>query len=133
MKLRDYLQSARGKSILSSADAGGKVTSALYSAPHVFEDGTVAFVMRRKLTHENLQANPYASYMFIEDGDGYRGVRLYLKKVREGQDSVLMQKMNRRGLTPEEDRSRGPKFLVYFRVDKLLPLIGDGPTEIVLV
>jgi hypothetical protein len=38
--------------------------------------------------------------------------------------------MTRRNLTPEEDRSKGPKHLVIFRVDKILPLIGDSATGI---
>jgi hypothetical protein len=126
MTLREYFESSRGKSILSSASSDGKVTSAIYSRPHVFDDGTIAFVMRKRLTYENLQANPYASYMFIEDGAGYKGIRLYLKKIREDTDNELIERMKRRHLTREEDEAKGPKFLVHFTVDKILPLIGDG-------
>jgi len=88
--------------------------------------------MRKRLTHENLKTNPYASYMFIEEGQGYRGIRLFLKKIKEDTDYALMDKMKRRDLTPEEDEAKGPKFLNYFRVERILPLIGDEETGITL-
>jgi hypothetical protein len=34
--------------------------------PNVFNDGTVAFLMRQKLTHHNLQSNPRASFLFTK-------------------------------------------------------------------
>ena len=132
MTLKQYFEDREGKSILSSANADGMVTSAIYSKPHVFDDGTIAFVMRKRLTHENLKTNPYASYMFIEEGQGYRGIRLFLKKIKEDTDYALMDKMKRRDLTPEEDEAKGPKFLNYFRVERILPLIGDEETGITL-
>jgi len=130
MKLKQYFESREGKSILSSASSDGMVTSAIYSKPHVFDDGTIAFVMRERLTHENLKTNPHASFMFIEEGRGYKGLRLGLKKIKEDTDDALIDKMKRRHLTPEEDEAKGPKFLTHFRVEKILPLIGDGETGI---
>jgi hypothetical protein len=88
--------------------------------------------MRERLTHLNLQSNPYATFLFIEDVPGYRGVRLFLKKLKEETDSTLIAKMTRRNLTPEEDKQKGPKYLVYFTIDKILPLIGGGESNIVL-
>ena len=132
MKLKEYLESSEGKSILSTANGDGMVTSAIYSRPHVFDDGTIAFVMRKRLTYENLKTNPYASYVFIEEGHGYQGIRLFLKKIKEDTDNALIDKMKRRYLTPEEDEAKGPKFLMHFRVEKILPLIGDGEPDITL-
>lgn len=132
MTLKEYLESREGKSIVSSANSDGMVTSAIYSRPHVFDDGTIAFVMRKRLTHENLKTNPYASYMFIEEGHGYQGIRLFLRKIKEDTDDALIQKMTRRHLTPEEDEAKGPKFLMHFRIERILPLIGDGDAGITL-
>jgi hypothetical protein len=132
MKLKKYLDDTQGKSILSSSSADGMVTSAIYSKPHVFEDGTVAFVMRKRLTYENLRTNPYALYMFIEDRSGFNGLRLYLKKIKEDSDNKLIEGMKRRHISPEEDRARGPKYLVHFRVDKILPLVGDRDAGITI-
>ena len=70
-------------------------------------------------------ANPSAVYLFKEDG-AYEGKRLYLTKIREEKDSPLSGEIRRRhrdvaGKNPAEE-----KFLIYFTVDKVLPLIGDG-------
>jgi len=132
MTLKQYLESREGKSILSSANADGMVTTAIYSKPHVFDDGTIAFVMRKRLTHENLKTNPYACFMFIEEGQGYQGIRLFVRKIKEDTDEALINTMKRRHLTPEEDKAKGPMFLTHFRVERILPLIGDAETGITL-
>ena len=79
--------------------------------------------MRDRLTHLNLQSNPYACYLFIEKGPGYKGKRLFLTKVREEQDSGLLQSLQRRQYINEKDEA---KFLVFFKIDKELPLVGAG-------
>lgn len=132
MKLKEYFEQTNGVGVLSTADAEGKVDAAIYSTPHIFDDGTVAFIMRERLTHDNLQSNPYAAFLFIENGPGHRGLRLFLKKVKEDSDSELISTMTRRHLSPEEDKELGPKFLVYFKVQKLLQLIGSGESHIIV-
>ena len=130
MTLRDYFENRTGISILSSADRDGKVTTAVYSSPRVMDDGTVTFIMRERLTYHNIQKNPHAAFLFIENGPGYHGIRLFLTKVGENNDPELISKMTRRHLTPEEDHEKGPKHLVSFKVDRILPLIGTGETGI---
>ena len=130
MTLNDYFYNVAGKGVLATADAEGKVDAAIYSKPHILEDGTLAFIMRDHLTHHNIGSNPYATYLFIEDGSYYKGIRLFLKKIREDSDPELIAKMTRRHLTPEQDRAKGPKFLVYFSLEKILPLIGSGKSDI---
>lgn len=126
MNLREYFASHHGIGVLASADAGGGVDAAIYSRPHVFDDGSVAFVMRERLTHRNVGENPRAAYLFIEDGARFAGVRLFLRKIREETDNPLIAAMTRPSLTAEEDRAKGPKFLVTFAVEKTLPLVGAG-------
>jgi len=101
MTLKEYFNNSNGIGILSTADSAGKVDAAVYSVPHVFDDGTVAIVMRERLTHNNLQSNPHATFLFIENAPGYRGVRLFLRKLKEETDSALIAQMTRRNLTPE--------------------------------
>jgi len=132
MTLDEYFNSVTGKGVLSTADADGKVDSAIYSKPHILEDGNLAFIMRDHLTHHNIGSNPYATYLFIEDGPHYKGIRLFLKKVREDSDPELINKMTRRHLTTEQDKAKGSKFLVYFTLDKILPLIGSGDPKITM-
>lgn len=130
MTLKSYFETAAGTGVLATADAGGRTDAAVYSTPHVMEDGTVAFIMRERLTHENIQSNPFATYLFMEDGPGYKGVRLYLKKVREDDNADLIASMTRRHLKPELDAQKGPKHLVYFAVEKALSLIGSGAASV---
>ena len=129
MELKHYFENKQGIGVLASADSKGKVNTAIYSRPHVFNDGTIAFVMRQRLTHYNLQSNPYASYLFRESGPGYSGIRLHLKKIKEETESPLISEMTRGSLTPEEDKAKGPKYLVHFNIEKTLPLIGSGEQQ----
>jgi hypothetical protein len=126
MKLKEYFESRHGIGILSTADAEGRVDAAIYSRPHVFDDGTLAFVMRERLTHHNVGENPHAAYLFLEDGSQLGGIRLFLKKLREETDHALIAALTRRHLSAEEDRAKGPKHLVTFAVRKVLPLVGGG-------
>jgi hypothetical protein len=130
MTIKEYFDGSSGTGVLSTADAGGKVDAAIYSTPHVMDDGTVAFIMRERLTHDNLRSNPYAVYLYMEDAPGHKGVRLFLKKIREDDDPEQIATMTRRHLTPELDAQKGPKHLVYFAVEKVLPLIGSGAAPV---
>jgi len=129
MHIKDYFEQTSGVGVLSTADGSGRVDAAIYARPHVMADGTLAFIMRDRLTHKNLEENPYAAYLFIEKGGGYKGLRLFLKKVKEDTDADLIQDMTRRCLTPQEDEAKGPKFLVCFEIEKTLDLIGGSSPE----
>ena len=121
MENQTYFQRHKGIGILATADAQGKVNAAVYSRPHFLEDGTVAFIMRDRLTRHNLKSNPFAAYLFVEDGPGYQGKRLYLEKLREEKDSELIDKIRRRTNSKNNEVSR---FLVVFELKSELPLIG---------
>jgi hypothetical protein len=125
MDLREYFENTKGFGVLSTADKEGNVDAAVYSRPHVMEDGTIASIMSDRLTHENLKTNPHAVYLFLEEGQGYRGKRLFLTKIREEQDSELIGEICRR-CYPRDLEVKEPRFLVVFRIDKELPLIGAG-------
>ena len=123
MDLKEYFENKNGMGVLATADSEGKVDAAVYSRPHFMEDDTIAMIMRDRLSHHNLQSNPHAVFLFHEDGPGYKGKRLFLTKVREEQDTELLDSLRRRQYLDEKDES---KFLVFFKFDKELPLIGDG-------
>lgn len=130
MDMKTYFAQTAGRGVLATADREGRVDAAIYSTPHILEQGTVAFLMRQRLSHHNLQENPHATYLFMEDGPGSRGVRLFLTKTKEESDPALIKGLMRRHLTPAEDQARGPTFLVTFTVDTILPLIGADPADI---
>ena len=123
MDLKQYFEDTKGVGVLATADSEGKVDAAIYARPHFMDDGTIAMIMRDRLTHHNLQSNPHACYLFIEKGPGYKGKRLFLSKVREEQDSELLQSLRRRQYIDEKDET---KFLVFFNTNKELPLVGAG-------
>lgn len=125
MDLKMYFEKTSGLGILSTADYSGKVDAAVYSRPHFMDDGTVAFIMRDRLTHNNLQSNPHAAYLFKEAGEGYAGKRLFLTKVGEEKETERLYKLRRRSYPSDKER-RESKYLVFFSVDKTLPLIGPG-------
>ncbi len=121
-QFREYFATARGHGILATADAQGRVNQAVFARPQVLADGTIAFIMPARLTHHNLQENPHACYLFLESGPGYQGRRLYLTKIGEEQDTERLYALRRRSSPPAQEK--GPLFLVLFRVDQILPIIG---------
>ena len=125
MNLTEYFETAEGTGILATADSDGNVDLAIYGSPHMMDDKTVALVMADKLSHANLQTNPKAAYMFIEAGKGYRGKRIYLQKVREENDPELVQSIRTRKRYDEEGQAPSGSSAVYFKVNKVRPLVGD--------
>ena len=126
MELKEYFENSKGHGVLATADAQGAVNQAILARPHVMEDGSVAFIMPHRLTHTNLETNPQAAYLFKEDGPGWKGKRLYLTKIREEQDTELLYSLRRRTYPEEKEKAEGSRFLVFFQVNKVLPLIGVG-------
>jgi hypothetical protein len=125
MKLGEYFLTITGMGVLSTADAQGKVDAAIYARPHFISEDTIAFIMADKVTHANLQTNASAVYLFKEN-NSYEGTRLYLTKIREEKDSPLIDEIRRRknAVDAVNDKTES-KFLVYFKIDKVRPLIGD--------
>ena len=123
MNWNDYFEKTTGKGFLATAGHSGEVDIAIYSRPHVMEDGTLAFGMTDRLTHTNIRENPHAVYAFSEKD--YKGVRLYLEMVREETEGSLIEESRKRA---DEVVCPGTgdtiKYVVYFRVTKDHPLVG---------
>jgi hypothetical protein len=124
MNLSGYFENTEGTGILATADSNGNVDIALYARPHAMDEQTVAFIMNEHLSYKNLTSNPKAAYMFLEEGPGYSGKRLYLTKIREGSNAELINSMKRRK-SSKYSETESKKYLVYFRVDKVRALTGD--------
>ena len=126
MKLSEYFEKTTGRGVISTADSSGNLTAAVYARPHFLDEGTVAFIMADRLTHKNLESNPHAVYLFMESGEKYAGKRLYLTKTKEEKNSPLIDAIRRRESCPVDDEyTKQNRFLVSFKIDKVLPLIGD--------
>lgn len=50
-ELMAYFENAKGLGVIATSDKEGKVNAAVYSRPHFLEDGSLAFIMRDRLTH----------------------------------------------------------------------------------
>lgn len=123
MKLSEYFEKTKGRGVLATADSEGKVNAAIYARPHFRDEETIAFIMADHLTHKNLQSNPHAAYLFMESGEKFVGKRFYLTKIKEEENSELIDTLRRKRY--EKSRSE-TNYLVYFRIEKVLPLIGDS-------
>lgn len=128
MNLETYFAEKQGVGVLSTADNEGFVNSAIYARPHVKGKNTIMLIMRDRKTRANLQENKRASYLFLEHDHGYNGVRMYLTKTDEVQDQELIDTLTRR---PGHDKvDAEERFLVTFRVDKVIALAGDKEVEL---
>ena len=120
MELKEYFDNSQGLGALATSDAEGKVDIAVYSRPHVMAEDTVAFIMHDRLSHRNLDANPHAAYLFVEEGTKSKGKRLFLTKTREEKDTELLNSLRRRDYGEKKGL-----YLVYFKVDQVLPILGS--------
>ncbi|MBN1830193.1 MAG: pyridoxamine 5'-phosphate oxidase family protein [Deltaproteobacteria bacterium] len=125
MNLAQYFEAAEGLGILATADAEGKPNAAIYAKPHVIDEETVALIMADRKSLANVRTNPCAYYLFKESGDGFKGKRLVLKRVREEQDKTLIESMRRKPQASSSFMRDGEtRVLVYFNVVRIIPLIG---------
>ena len=124
MDLKRYFEK-EGTGILATSDSDGAVDIALYAKPEVINDSTIAFVMKERLSHQNLRTNLNAAYMFIEKADGYKGIRLYLTKIREEINSSVVNEFIKKQPVIAGSKDDSNKFLVFFRIENIYPLVGD--------
>jgi len=124
MDIRDYFDQTSGRGILATANATGKVNAALYARPYFTDETTAVFIMAERLTHENVQSNPWAAYLFMETGESYQGKRLYLKKIKEEQNDQLVSDICQKCDYSYYDIKT--KHVVSFNIEKILPLIADS-------
>jgi hypothetical protein len=127
MKLSEYFEQAKGVGVLATTDLAGQVNQAIYAKPLFLnkdDDETCSFVMANRLTHDNVGHNPSASYLFIEDGEGYAGKRLSLVVIEEELTPEKIKAIRRcttLGISEEDS-----KYLVHFHIEGMRPLIGNG-------
>ncbi len=135
MNLKSYFEQHEGVGILATCDPNTFVDVAVYAKPLVVDRTTVAFVMRQRLSHQNVKEHFRAAYMFIEKTqeyktcEDYKGIRLYLTLQREEINQSVIEEMHKKDpcIYPEEDDSE--KYLVFFSVSHVRPLAGDGPIQ----
>jgi hypothetical protein len=126
MNLSEYFEKAKGFGVLATTDAAAQVNQAIYAKPLFLDkddDGTCSFIMANRLTHDNVEHNPSASYLFIEDGGAFVGKRLSLVVLDEEADFEKIKAIRDRNDLPISDEEC--KFLVHFHIQGVRPLIGN--------
>ena len=118
---KEYFEQAKGMGILATASSAGEVNMAIYAKPHFMEDGSVAFIMRNRLSYANIMENPQACYLFKED-NGFAGKRLYLTKIGAEKNTERLYELRRR-LYDDDQYDQEDLFLVFFRLERERPLL----------
>jgi len=124
MSLTDYFTNAKGLGILATSDSQGNVNTAIYSRPYLIGEEKIAFSMLERLSYSNVKSNPKAAYMFVEDGEGYKGKRLCLTMTGEEKDPERIKEIKKQH-EKAKDSDDKVRHLVYFTVDRIRPLVGD--------
>lgn len=127
MSLVSYFEKVKGFGVLATTDGSGQVNQAIYAKPCFLnkeDDTTCSFVMANRLSHDNVQHNPSASYLFVEEGAGFAGKRLSLTFMSEETDSDQIETVRRRIGAPITDAES--RYLVHFHIEGVRPLIGNG-------
>jgi hypothetical protein len=124
MSLTEYFENIKGLGVLATSDADGNVDIAVYSRPYIIDEKTIAFSMLEKLSYSNIQSNPKAAYMFVEESPGYKGKRLHLTMTGEEKDEEQIKQIKQQH-SKAKDYDGKVRHLMYFTVDKIRPLVGD--------
>lgn len=122
-----YFDEHRGTGVLATANREGTVNAAIFTRPVVVDEKTLAWVMAPRRSYTNLQENPQATFLFLEDGQGYGGVRLYLRKVTEERDPLVVGEFRQRNYPETYEKYKGqPLVVVSFELLEERPLVGDA-------
>ena len=124
MNIAEYFKNAEGTGILATSDSEGNVDLAIYSKPYIINENKIAFSMLERTSYANIQSNPKAAYMFIEEGKGYKGTRLYLKMVCEETDAKVIEEIKAQRIKKHESKTDEVRHFVYFSVENIRPLTG---------
>jgi hypothetical protein len=81
-KLTEYFNKLPRIGVISTSSKDGKLDSAVYGSPQMIDEKTVIVALAKGRTFANLQENPNAMFMIMEQGAGildWKGIRVYLR------------------------------------------------------
>jgi len=114
-----------GRGVIATADADGNVDVAVYSRPHFIDENTIVYIMTTAWLIEISSQTPMRIYLHGIRRE-IRGKRLYLTKIKEETDPEAINKIRwRKNICVPEDEKNECRFLVYFKIDKVLELFGE--------
>ena len=127
MKLSEYFTKAKGVGVLATTDAAGQVDQAIYAKPLFLDkddNGTCSLVISNRLSHDNVEHNPSAAFLFLEAGDGFTGKRLSLVLINEELDAERIKAI-RQAATICPSARRTASISSISTSTALRPLIGN--------
>jgi len=123
MSLSEYL-SPGGTGVIATAGKDGTINTAIYAAPTVVNDETVAWGMSEGRTYRNLRENPNAAFLHQSPGDGATGIRMTLKleAIRESGDDLEAIRARARKVAGAAAAGM-VKYVAYFKIVETRPLM----------
>jgi hypothetical protein len=129
-KLAEYFNKQPRIGIISTSSKDGKVDSAVYGSPQMIDENTVIVALAKGRTFANLQENPNATFMIMEQGPGildWKGIRVYLrlKEYVTSGPQLDMYKSQMAKIVGEQAADM-IKVLATFEVTEVRPLLDFG-------
>ena len=129
-KLMEYFNKQPRIGTLSTAGKDGKVDVAYFGSPRMIDEKTVIMAVRKNQTFANLQENPNAAFMILEQASappGWKGIRVYLKMTgfqTSGEKLDMMKKAiaEKAG----EETAKSMYAALTFEVQAVRPLMDVG-------
>ena len=129
-KLMEYFNKQPRIGTLSTAGKNGKVDVAYFGSPRMIDEKTVVMTVRKNQTFANLQENPNAVFMILEQAGappGWKGVRVYVK-MTEYQTSGEKLETMKKAIAQKigEDAAKSMHAALTFEVQAIRPLMDVG-------
>jgi hypothetical protein len=129
-KLMDYFNKAPRIGTLSTVDKAGKVNSALFGSPRMTDEKTVVMGLGKNRTLANLQQNPHAVFLIMEQGKtlmDWKGIRVYLKVKNIATSGPALETFKAQmAKVAGEAATKMINATVSFEVTELRPLVDMG-------
>ena len=129
-KLMEYFNKQPRLGVISTSSKDGKVDCAVYGSPQMIDEKTVIVALARGRTFENLQENPHAVYMIMEQGEGildWKGIRVYLKMLEFATSGPKLETYKSQMAKVVGEQAAGMiAVLATFEVTEVRPLIDFG-------
>ena len=129
-ELMEYFNKQPRIGTLSTAGKDGKVDVAYFGSPRMIDEKTVIMAVRKNQTFTNLQENPNAVFMILEQAGappGWKGVRVYLK-MTDFQTSGEKLDMMKKAIAEKagEETAKSMYAALTFEVQAIRPLMDVG-------
>jgi Pyridoxamine 5'-phosphate oxidase. len=129
-KLMEYFNRSPRIGTLSTADAQGRVDTAVFGSPRMIDDRTVIMGLGKNRTFANLVENPYAVFLIIEPGKAlmdWKGVRVYLKMTSKATSGPQLESYkNQIAQALGKEAANMIYATVTFEVTEIRPLVDFG-------